>query len=612
MDRARTPTGIAVRGRWVPAWVLAVVVMGFAWLVYANTLGNEFVWDDRTLIVENADVKALDGAAVEKAFTTHYWEMKEKRGGLYRPLSALSFHLDYALYGMSPRGFHFTNTVLNAGMCALVFVFLLAVFGNAALALIASLLFAAFPTHTENVSWVAGRTDLIAGFFMLLSLAGYAAWRRRGRWWRFALSILAFVAALLGKEFALVLPPLVLVLETGSFPRLGRKGDRDGVHAARLALVSLAFFGVAAMFFVLRRAVLGASVLNFEPFARGVFQTAALALSILARYVYQLLFPFFLNAESEFPVPSTFFDIHTLMGLALVAVLALSLWRWRRRGEVVLGIAIVVVGLAPVLNIFPITEVSADRFLFFPSLGFCLLAATVSVSALPRWRLRTTALVALLLIAYGARTISRNADWHSEATLFTKTAAAAGDNARAHLNLGNVHYRAGRPREALAEYRLALDIDPEYAEAWSGSAGAYKDLGQLDPAFSSIERAIALDPENASYQNSLGILYVRRGEFKAAVDCFRRALGTDPSYERARFNLGLALFNNGDFQGTIDAFTALDGKDGDYVHAYYYMAMAASQLGDRARASEFAAEFLSHYDRDDDYRRGAQAILSGQ
>jgi len=277
----------------------------------------------------------------------------------------------------------------------------------------------------------------------------------------------------------------------------------------------------------------------------------------------------------------------------------------------VLGVSLVVIGLAPVLNGFPITEVSAERFVYLPSLGFCLLLATLAMRLRTRWPAHTTALVVLVLISYGVRTVARNTDWRDESTLFTKTVQAADESARAHLNLGNVHYRAGRPREALAEYKQALDIDPKYAGAWSASAGAYKDLGQMDDAFRCIRRAIELEPTNANFQNSLGVLYVQQSEFASAVACFREALRFDPANRRAHFNLGLALFNNAQYQDAIDAFSSLEDKDTDYVHAYYYMALSASHLGDRTGAVDYAAKFLELYSHDDDYRRSAQAILSG-
>jgi Flp pilus assembly protein TadD len=279
---------------------------------------------------------------------------------------------------------------------------------------------------------------------------------------------------------------------------------------------------------------------------------------------------------------------------------------------VVLAIAAFAIGLAPVLNIFPITEVSAERFLYFPSLGFCLVVAWGAVAAMGRHRNTSLILLALLLIAYSARTVTRNRDWRDEPTLFRKTAQVATDVHRVHLNLGNVHYRAGRFHEALAEYNKAVELNPDDARVWSGMAGAYKALGRLDEAFRAIERALSIDPGNASLYNNLGMLHVERRDMDAAIAAFRRALDYQPRHGRARFNLGLALYKNGDYQSAVDALTALEHKDIDHVHAYYYLAAAESKLGHRDRASAYAERFLGLYDRADAFRSNAQEIMAGR
>jgi len=591
--------------------VLALGLFAFSWLLYANTLRNDFVWDDRTLVVENTEIRTLDWPTVEHLFASHYWDILGRPGGLYRPISALSFYVDYQLHGKDPGGYHLTNTLLNAFVCVLAFLLVLRLFGDRLLAFVTSLLFAALPLHTENVAWVAGRTDLIATLFMLASLHAYVWWRRRRAVTGWILSLLAFVAALLAKEFALVLPPLIAVLEVGPFRRIRTPEGDDGIRWKRLLLTMLAFTLVVAGYFAVRRAILGRSMMSYVPFATGWVDTSALAFSVLAHYSYVLAFPFVLSAESEFPVPSGFLDVHVFVGLVIAASLSYAVWRFRARGKLVLAVSIFAVGIAPVLNVIPITEVSADRFLYFPSLGACLAGGVLFSHWLRRRRVQALSVLILILAACGARTVARNADWRNEDTLFNVTTSSAPDNARAHLNLGNVHYRDGRYREALVEFRKALDIDPQYASAWSSSAGAYKELGQLDDAFRCMERALAIEPTNSNFHSSLGILYVQRNQFAEAIGCFQRALEYNPDNAKARFNLGLARYNSGDCAGAIRAFAEVPSKDVDFVHAYFYLAVCESKLGNNGPAADYASKFLELYKVEDDFRAEARAILSG-
>jgi hypothetical protein len=99
-------------------WHIASALFAFSCLLYANTLFNDFVWDDRTLVVENAELGALDWPTVERLFSSHYWEFAGKRAALYRPVAALSLHVDHQLHGKDPLGYHLTNTLLNAAVGA--------------------------------------------------------------------------------------------------------------------------------------------------------------------------------------------------------------------------------------------------------------------------------------------------------------------------------------------------------------------------------------------------------------------------------------------------------------------------------------------------------------
>jgi tetratricopeptide (TPR) repeat protein len=299
------------------------------------------------------------------------------------------------------------------------------------------------------------------------------------------------------------------------------------------------------------------------------------------------------------------------VGLALVAAFAWIVARWRHRGEVVLGVAILGIGIAPVLNVLPITEVSAERFLYFPSLGYCLLAGTVAAEAIGRWRLQAIAVVAMVVAAFGVRTTVRNADWRDEVTLFRKTVEASPHSARAHLNLGNVYHRSGRHLEALAEFRRALDIDPGYAAAWSSSAGAYRALHEPENALFCMNQALAIEPGNANFHNSLGTLRAQGRSLGVAVESFERALQLDPGLSRARYNLGLALYALGDYAGATRALADLPYKDTEFVQAYFYLAVAESRLGNASRAGEYSAAFLERYDRHDELRARAREILAG-
>jgi len=578
-------------------------VFVFAFLLYLPTLRNGFVWDDNALI-ENFDVRTLDASTVKRIFTTNFWEASETQSGMYRPLTALSFHIDYQLHDSRPAGFHLTNALLNAAVCALLFLLLLEMFGRFDVALMSALFYAAFPMHAENVAWVSGRTDVLATLFMLASLWCWARWRNVGGVLALAGIFVFHAAALLAKEIAVVLPAVVA---TASLVSLRTSGAS---RPPRDRFVIAGMFVMVAMYFVLRREVLGSALLYFPRFTEGAAQAVALTLSIVAHYAYKLVFPYRLDAEADFMPPATLWNLHTLVGAVFVVAAAYSLYRWRRNPAFVFSVAVIACGLAPVLNILPLNQVLAERFLYFPSIGHVLLVSLAVASAMKRWRTAALAVFLILIAACSARTVARTFDWKDELTLFQKTVAVSGDNARARASLGGSLFARGRYEEALAEFRRATELNPSYAPGWSGLARTAGKLGQVDEALEDMQTAVNLDPNNALFYHNLGVLQFQARRYAEAAESFRRALELRPRHFHARFNLGLALYQQSDFSGAVRELTALENKDTDFVNAWFFIAESEARRGHQEEAARAATHFLSLHHADDAMTARAREIAA--
>jgi hypothetical protein len=139
------------------AWFRAVLSFGLVFAVYANTLSNDFVWDDRLTV-------ASDPRPLGEILT-------EPTGAYYRPLVMASFALERRLWGSSPLGFHATNLLCHAGVAWLVGTLALELGFDARLALLSAALFALHPVQTEAVAYISGRTDLLCALFLLLAVA---------------------------------------------------------------------------------------------------------------------------------------------------------------------------------------------------------------------------------------------------------------------------------------------------------------------------------------------------------------------------------------------------------------------------------------------------------
>ena len=202
---------------------LFISIVAFA--VYANSLGNEFVFDDESVVQGDQSITQLSN--IPKFFTAQEGFHKVI-GRYYRPVVSTSYAIDYYLWGLNPSGFHLTNVLINLINSLLVFKFLLLLFGRLSgkiseqnrglskkvfyLSLIGVLIFAVHPVHTEAVSWVSGRTDSLSFTFFITSFICYQLISKQSihLFFYYFLMFFFFVLSLLAKEMAITLPVIVI------------------------------------------------------------------------------------------------------------------------------------------------------------------------------------------------------------------------------------------------------------------------------------------------------------------------------------------------------------------------------------------------------------------
>ena len=414
-------------------------------------------------------------APLSSLLTSDFWGVPLSHTGShksYRPLTSLSFRLDWILAPGSPSQFHLTNLLLHALVSHLFHTFLLSLLPSSPTALTAALLFAAHPIHTEAVAGVVGRAELLSAVFFLLTLITH---RRHG--WSLGTSLLA-AAATLAKEPGLTVLGVCFVLEL-----VGLRG------ANKRSLLKICLSLVAIL--SLRAAALGGSLPSFSkadnPASHSSsFLTRALTfLHLPAQNFWLLLCPSKLSYDwsmNAVPLVTSLTDPRSTVALIFYAVLAsLSLPllpllkilppffcqkqtfppRPTQAGSLAVGpslalaLALTILPFLPATNLlFYVGFVLAERILYVPSLGFCLLVA-MGLQKLSQLKPRIANLGFLLLLTTGSlRTLTRNADWSCEEQLFSSGVLT--NPAKSLSNLGTVLHNQGKTDLAEAAFRQAL------------------------------------------------------------------------------------------------------------------------------------------------------------
>lgn len=148
-----------------------ICIISLAVLGYYNSLANDFVYDDKSFVVENNHIKDLNANKLISYFTSPATSASDIRvtTDMYRPLTVLSYSIDYIFWKLNPFGYHLTSMILHILNGILVYLILSMIIKNNIIALFASLFFIIHPVQTEAVVWVSGRRDVLFTFFFLLA-----------------------------------------------------------------------------------------------------------------------------------------------------------------------------------------------------------------------------------------------------------------------------------------------------------------------------------------------------------------------------------------------------------------------------------------------------------
>ncbi len=467
-----------------------------AFSLFIRSATNFAAYDDLLIFYGNPYVQHLH--YWRQLFMQDYWR-PVAHGGLYRPLTLLSFNLLWHLRPRDPFCQHVANLLLYAAITALLYLWLRRLLPERA-AVAGALWFAATPLHVEVAATIVGREDLLATFFFLVVLVLFTYGREwRSGWQALALLaiMLASLGALLSKESAIVLLPMLLVLCAVNYCQGAVRPGRFELTACALSLLATLLYLAARLAVVgllTHKPAFYSNPLAYQP--AGWRMLSALAVSGVA--LKALLWPVRLPPDYSFnqiPMVTHWSDWRPWLVLLVLSVFALLCYRGRHQPALLIGAALLFGAYAPVSNLlFPIGTIFGNRLLFLPSLGFALLVA-FAFSRLPVIPRRLVAVLALLGLVFLARLDWHECDyWNDNALLFPMAAQRAPNSAVAQAYCGIALIDSGHMHTALAHYQRALSIAPAYPLALEGKGEILLVLGQTNSARPLLRQALLLQP----------------------------------------------------------------------------------------------------------------------
>jgi len=582
------PLPIEAGDRWdsvpVGSWAFTLTAL-LAVAVYVDSLTYQFVWDDAVMVAQNWRLR--DPASVLQLLRADFTVLTSglMEGHYYRPVAALALAVDLWLWGPAPAPFHLTSVLLHAAVTVLVGRLALALGAGRLAAVLAALAFALHPAHVEAVAFVSARSDLLPGLFVLGCLLAYrrasGAGARAYPWWAIAAALL--LAAVLAKESAVVLPALMSLSDL-LFP-----GDHgaSGTHKDtwRPAARALPFWGLTAAFVTWRLPAIqhlgGDRIVGAD-----LWHRLPGSLEILARYAGLTVVPNHMQPFYSLPRPHSLAESGPLLGLLVLGgLLACMAWTWRRAPLVAFGAGWFLINTVPVLDLVPLSfrEMGlADRYLYLPSVGWCLALAWGLAALLERgwWRrLGWTALVAMV-VAYSWWLLRYAPVWRDNFALYARMEQVAPRSPTPPLNLGLAHFRANdlvqaataferavrlnptlqRPRAILAltyvlqgrlqdGFRLLSALESEGArdrDYFVAGATALLEVGDAAKAAVAADAGVRLHQGDAALRELLARALERTGRFPEAAARYREALALNPDLPQAEEGLARLYRQSGD------------------------------------------------------------------
>lgn len=478
----------------------------FSVIAYLNTTQLGFVWDDQVFIVNSPFIQ--DWKNLFHIFSSDFLKHSWKDLDVNRPVMVASLILDFWIWKFDPMGYHLTNLILHTLNTLSLLYMLELIFLDRRITLISAVIFAVHPVHIEAVSAINFREDLLVTLLFLLSLICFIKGLRpeASKWISF-LSIVFYLFALLSKESALTLPIIAFL-----YLRVWMWNSRRYWIFIGYILAT----GVYLLFFLYVQQFSDIVVAAW-PLATRLFGV----LVIVKHYIWLHLFPTGLNPDY---VPYTFFTRTLQNVLTAAAILTFMVWTSYR---LIIGphpkhffLSWFFITLIPVMNIVPILNPVAERYLYLPSVGFIVWVVVLGVSLLgKKGKLVSKALVIVVVLLLMVLTIKGSAVWKDAISLWSHTIKKSPKSTRAYHGLGDAYKDKRQWDQALYYWEEAIKLKSNRSsEAYSNIGNVYRIKGQDALAVKEYENAIKINPDNVEAHYSLAATMEELGQIEGALE----------------------------------------------------------------------------------------------
>ena len=506
-------------------YLLLVLLLGVA--AYVNSLGNDFVSDDIAGIAQNPNLNKVSYLISTAPLIFQ---------------NVIYFFVD-SLFGKSAFAFRFFNNfIFHLGVIAATYL-LVYLLENKRVAFFSSVLVAVHPLLSEAVSWISGGIYIQYAFFLILGLSFWilASQRKQYLW----MALASFLLGVMVSEKAIVFPLLILGLQWF-------KGIKVSINK-KVFLFAIPIVLLDGMYISRvpgRLAILRDSYYNNAQILNPLYQIPV----AISSYIELIVWPDKLTLyHSEMTFSFIAFIAKAVVFLFFTALLVYS---YRKRKNFFFWLWFFLVPLIPTLTPFGISWIVAERYVYLSALGIfvCLGLLVNQYYSRKNWDNTVTFIFSLLICALLVRTVIRNTDWKNQDTLWIAAARTSPSSPNNHNNLGDMHGRHGNYEKAIEEFKLAIALKPNYADAYHNLGNTYVQVRQNDLAIESYQKALSINPNIWQSHRNLAGIYFEDKNYEKALEHMQQAIRISPNNATLYTLLGTVYLTMGDTEQAASAF----------------------------------------------------------
>uniref|UniRef100_A0A8C5G505 Protein O-mannosyl-transferase TMTC3 n=1 Tax=Gouania willdenowi TaxID=441366 RepID=A0A8C5G505_GOUWI len=605
----------------VVTWKEVLLLTGLVVGCYWNSLSCGFVFDDVSAILDNKDLRP--STSLHNLFRNDFWgtPMAEERSHKsYRPLTVLTFRLNYLFSELRAASYHLLNVVLHAVVCVL-FLRVCRLFLDKTYSLVAALLFAVHPIHTEAVTGVVGRAELLSSIFLLAAFLAYTKSTSSNHsivWPPIALTVVLVAVATLCKEQGITVIGIcciheVFVAQGFTLPMLvdtlrqvllGKDGFPYAVLQTLLKLIVLVISTLLLV--IIRVQVIQSQLPVFTRFDNPAAVSPTPTRQLTFNYLLPVNMWLLLNPSElccdwtmgTIPLVESLLDVRNLSTLVFYTFLGLLTYhslRYRHSSAktVIMALSLIALPFIPASNLFfPVGFVIAERVLYVPSMGFFLLQTYTILKI--SWLI-----IGVLLTTHAVKTFNRNWDWESEYTLFTSALKVNKNNAKLWNNVGHALENQNEYAKALQYFLQATRVQPDDIGAHMNVGRTYKNLNRSKEAEEAYLVAKSLMPQVIPgkkyatrvapnhlnvYINLANLIRANDSRLEEADQLYRQAISMRPDFKQAYISRGELLLKMNKLTEARDAYLRALELDGTNADLWYNLAIVNIEMKDPSEA----------------------------